>query len=278
MNNLISAVLNGFAVGAGMSVPGISGGTTAIILGVYDRLLSCVSRIFSEPKKTLPFLLAFSFGGAAGLLAAAGLVASALESPLGLPLRFAFLGAVAGGIPLIFRKAQLKELTPAGAAIAAAGAFAALAIALLPQGLFEIRGGGFLSAVMQALGGVLTAAALVLPGISASHIMYVLGIYESAMQSLSAGEFLSLAPFAAGAAAGVFLTARILEKLLAAHERGCYLLILGFMSASLAELLPRGADGVQLAIGAVCALGAFAAVRALCRAGETRAAAKNDAA
>lgn len=264
MDKRISTVLKGFAVGASMSVPGVSGGTMAMILGVYDKLLESVSRVFREPKQRIPFLLMFSLGGAAGVFLAAGLIARALDSAAGVPLRFAFLGAVAGGIPLIFRKAELRTLSVKSALLILAGALSAALMGLLPEGLFELGGGGAAYAAVQLVGGLFVAAALVLPGISASHIMYVLGIYESAANSLARADFLSLAPLAAGVLAGTFLTARLLERLLERHRRGSFLVILGFMTASLCELVPKGADAVQLLIGAVCAAAGFVAVRALC--------------
>ncbi len=261
MKDIVSTIAKGFAVGAGMSIPGISGGTTAMLLGIYDRLVCSVSRMFSEPRERVPFLLWFALGGAAGVFLAAGIVAALLDSPAGLPLKFAFLGAAAGGIPIIFRKADLRRLKPLGALEIALGAGAALGIGLLPEGLFAVGGGGICEVLLQLLAGVLTAAALVLPGISASHIMYVLGIYESAAQRLACGDILPLVPLAVGVALGTFLTARVLERLLTKHNRGCLLVILGFMTASLWELLPRNADGVQTAIGAVCAAVTFLAVR-----------------
>lgn len=265
MDNRLKTVLKGFAVGASMSVPGVSGGTMAMILGVYNELVESVSRVFREPKQRIPFLLLFSLGGAAGVFLAAGLIARALDTAAGVPLRFAFLGAVAGGIPLIFRKAELKRLSVKSVLLILSGALSVALLGLLPEGLFAVGGGGAAYAAVQLVGGLFVAAALVLPGISASHIMYVLGIYESAADSLAGGDFLSLVPLAAGVLVGTFLTARVLERLLARHQRGSFLVILGFMTASLCELVPEGADAVQLLIGAVCAAASFAAVRALCR-------------
>ena len=257
-------VLKGFAVGASMTVPGVSGGSMAMIVGVYDRLITAVSRIFSEPKKNFLFLLKFCAGAAAGIVLLAGAISWALDTPAGLPLRFAFLGAVAGGIPLIFRKAGLKRLDIKSIPPILAGVVVVVLLAQLPEGLFSPSREGLAAAAVQLAGGVLIAAALVLPGISASHMMYMLGIYEPVMDGVSRLDILSLLPLAAGLAVGTFLTARVLEKLLERHSRGCYLVILGFMAGSLRELIPEGADGVQLMLGAACAVIGFAIVKTLC--------------
>ncbi|MFR2782212.1 MAG: undecaprenyl phosphate translocase family protein [Clostridium sp.] len=57
-------LLKGAWVGGTMTVPGVSGGTMAMVLGIYDRLISSVSRVFKEPKQSIPFLLWFALGGA----------------------------------------------------------------------------------------------------------------------------------------------------------------------------------------------------------------------
>jgi len=107
---------------------------------------------------------------------------------------------------------------------------------------------------------VLLAAALVLPGISASHFLLMLGIYDDVMEKLGEFELLALVPLAAGAAVGVFLTAKVLERLLGLHPRGTYLVILGFMLGSLRELLPHGAGAVQTAAGMLCTVVGFVVV------------------
>lgn len=145
-------------------------------------------------------------------------------------------------------------------------------LAQLPEGLFSPSREGLAAVAVQLGGGVIVAAALVLPGISASHMMYMLGIYEPVMNSVSRFDILSLLPLAAGLLIGTFLTARLMEKLLERHSRGCYLVILGFMAGSLRELIPQGADGVQLMLGAACAVIGFAIVKTICDKERTRAA------
>lgn len=264
MKESITAALQGLAIGASMTVPGISGGSMAIILGIYNRLLYSVANIFSQPKKCLPYLIKFSLGAVIGILLIAGLVSFVLDTPAGLPLRFFFLGAVAGGIPLIFRRAELKKLSPPTVLLILAGAAAVFLLGLIPQGMFAPVKDGAAAAVIQFAGGIAVAAALVLPGISASHIMYMLGIYESAADSISRMDILPLIPLGLGIAAGTFLTAKLLGHLIEKHERGCYLVILGFMAGSLYELIPSAELPWQWMTGAVCAAAGFIMVKTIC--------------
>lgn len=260
MKKSIKVVLQGLGVGASMTVPGVSGGTMAVILGIYDKLIEMVSGVFRKPKKALPFLIKFAVGAAVGIFAVSGLIALALDSPAGVPLRFAFAGAVAGGVPLIFKKAELKRLNIRSTLLILAGAVAAIILGQLPEGLFTQQSGAA-GVILGLIGGVIVAAALVLPGISASHMMLMLGIYEPALEHISRFELIPLLPMLIGGLAGTFLTAKLLERLFEKYTQGCYLVILGFMAYSLTELAPVGARGAELAIGLACCVIGFAVIR-----------------
>lgn len=253
-------IISGLGVGAAMTIPGVSGGTAAMLLGVYDRVIRAVSRVFSEPRRNIPLLLCFGVGAAAGALIIARFISFLLTTPAEIPMRFFFLGAVAGGIPLILRQAELRRFTPGAFALMLSGAAAVLLLSALPEGLFSPENSGFGGLLLRFLGGVLLAAALVLPGISASHFLYMLGLYDDVISRLGSFDLLPLLPMAAGVLAGTFLSARVLEALFQRHKSGTYLVILGFMLASLRELLPACQDGIQISSGIICAAVGFAAV------------------
>lgn len=256
----LRVILCGFITGSVMAVPGISGGSAAMIIGVYDDLLRAVSRCFSEPRRNIPLLLRFALGGILGLFLMAGAISWLLTTPAEVPVRFLFLGAVAGGIPAIFRKAGVRRLNASGLALILLGAAAVLLLASLPEGLFTPGERGFADIALQFTGGVLLAAALVLPGISASHFLYMLGIYDAVMERLSTLDLIPLLPLAAGTVLGIFLTARLIESLFQRHQAGTFLVILGFMLASLRELIPQGPEPWQILTGIPCILVGFVPV------------------
>ena len=253
----LRVILCGFITGSVMAVPGISGGSAAMVIGVYDDLLRAVSRCFSEPRRNIPLLLRFALGGILGLFLMAGAISWLLTTPAEVPVRFLFLGAVAGGIPAIFRKAGVRRLNASGLVLILSGAAAVLLLASFPEGLFTPGERGFANMALQFTGGVLLAAALVLPGISASHFLYMLGIYDAVMEKLSTLDLIPLLPLAAGTVLGIFLTARLIETLFQRHQAGTFLVILGFMLASLRELIPRGAEPWQILTGIPCILVGF---------------------
>ena len=248
-----------------MTVPGVSGGTMAMVLGIYDRLISSVSRVFKEPKQSIPFLLWFALGGAGGILLFSRGISLLLSSRWEVPARFFFLGAVGGGIPLIFKEAGIKRFGSGDAVFVGIGILSALLIGLIPEGLFTPGAGGVSDILIQALGGVIIAVALVLPGISASQMLYMLGIYEGIMENIGNLNILPLIPLGIGVVGGIFLTTKVLERLMERYPQPTYLIILGFMFGSLPELFPGIPAGGALVFSALTAAAGFAALYAMSR-------------
>lgn len=256
MNHHIITFLKGLWVGGTMTVPGVSGGSMAILLGIYDQLIRAVNSFWKE-KSNLLFLLVFAGGGGLGMLLFSRALLSLLER-YPLPLGYFFLGAVAGGIPLIFRSARIREFSLDAVLYPALGLLLVLLLARLPSGLFSLgTDSGILGILLQLAGGVLTAAALVLPGISVSQMLLMTGLYQGVMEHISQMRILPLLPLGAGVLLGVLLTARLMERWIERHPKGTYLIILGFLLGSLPELFPGFPQGRELLPCAAMAAAGF---------------------
>lgn len=268
--NTIYTIASGAWIGGTMTVPGVSGGSMAMILGVYDRLIGSVNGIFHKERRreSILFLLKFLLGAVAGLFLFSRLITFLLENEAcAFPTRFFFLGAVVGGAPMIFRAAGVKRVSAAVFLYPIIGIAAALLISLIPSGLFEIGGEGFLSVLLgiliQLVGGLVIAVALVLPGISVSQMLLVLGIYEPLTEAVSSLDFmalLSFIPLVIGTLAGIFLTTGILERAMGRHPMGTYLLIFGFILGSLPELFPGLPAGWEIPLCILTAAAGFCAI------------------
>ena len=99
---------------------------------------------------------------------------------------------------------------------------------------------------------MIIAVGLVLPGISVSQMLYMLGIYEGIIKNISTLNILPLIPLGVGVLGGIFLTTKVLERLMMRHPQPTYLIILGFMFGSLPELFP----GVPLGMDILYSIGA----------------------
>lgn len=251
---LSSALLiaKGAFIGATMSVPGVSGGSMAMMLGIYDRLITSVSRVFSEPKKSIPYLLKLCIGAGAGLALFARLMDFILKT-YPVPASFFFLGAVIGGIPVILKSAEVQRFDYRVFLFPVIGILSVYGISLLPTGLFAVREDWSVGYVLlQLLGGLIIAVALVLPGISTSHMLLMLGLYQTVIQSAKNLDVLSLLPLLLGILIGTFLTGKALDKLFERYRLQTYLAAFGFLLGSLAELFPGMPKSGELLPAVLC--------------------------
>ena len=234
----ILTVLKGLIVGGTMLVPGASGGSMAMILGVYDRLVSSVSSFMKHKRASFAFLALFAAGGLLGMvLFAKPLLALIERYPM--PMRYFFLGAVAGGIPLMFREAKVKRFSWRLPVYILIGIVVVVLIGLIPVGKAQSEmEAGILSFLLLAVAGFIAAVALVLPGISVSYLLLLMGLYDETMRAISTFYLPFLIPLGLGLLAGIVPTAKVLERAMVSHPQPTYLIMLGFMLGSMAELFP----------------------------------------
>lgn len=161
---------------------------------------------------------------------------------------------------MIYREAGVKKLD-LGAVATVIGILGVVLLALIPPGIFTPDGSfGPGALVLQLAGGFIIAVGLVLPGISVSQMLYMLGIYETVIGNISSLNILPLIPLGAGVLGGIFLTTKVLERLMSRHPQPTYLIILGFMFGSLPELFPGIPAGVDLAASLAAGAAGFGAL------------------
>lgn len=239
MKQAFITILKGIWIGGTLTVPGVSGGSMAMILGIYEQLVCSFNGLFTDKrgrKKYFVFLLQFTLGAGAGIVVLSGIVIRLLKW-YSAPMTFFFMGAVMGGIPVFMKDIGRQKMNGNDVICFLSGALIILLIAVLPSGIFAMDyGNGLTGFLLQFTGGILSAAALVLPGISVSHMLYILGIYERIMYNISTFQWIACLPFGTGLVIGVVLSAGMVERFLTKHRRQTYLVILGFVAASVVDL------------------------------------------
>lgn len=242
-NNPLVTALKGMVVGGTMLVPGVSGGSMAIILGIYDRLISSVSSFMKHKRKSFLFLMTFALGGGLGMFFLAKPLMGLIER-YPMPMLYFFLGAVAGSIPLILRQAEVKKFTWAVPGYILLGVLVLFLLSLLPTGAFdtEIKAGA-MSFLLLTAAGLIAAVALVLPGISVSYLLLLMGLYDETMRAIGEFYFPFLIPLGIGLLLGIILTTKILERVMLNYPQPTYLVILGFMIGSMTEVYPGFPQG-----------------------------------
>ncbi len=234
----------GFAMGAADIVPGISGGTVALITGIYDRLLAAisaadmraVSALFSGHFSALwhrfdgGFLLPLFAGIAVAVVTLAGLL-NGLMAHYPLPLWSFFYGLVlVSAVYLIRSEAVAQSL--ARLLLMFIGATMAVVIALAPSTGFVSGNLGFF------LAGSLAICAMILPGISGSFILLLLGMYGPVMRALVTPELVPLMLFITGCVTGLLAFSKLLNYLIQYRRAMTMALLTGFLLGSLTALWP----------------------------------------
>lgn len=249
-------LLKGGLIGASMLLPGVSGGTAAIILGIYDDLLHAVSRFSESKKKHAVFLLEVGIGALIGIFLFARLLLEAVNA-FPMPMMFLFLGAITGSIPALIKKTERKKFKVWDLFFLLIGTAIVFGLSRLPQfgiNFHEMGGFGFF---LLLLAGLLVAVALILPGISASYVLLVLGLYEITLSAIQECNLLFLAPLLIGVLVGVLLTARLLETAMKRFPKISYLMIAGFVAGSMAEVFPGFPSGINILLCGITLLTGF---------------------
>ena len=235
--------VRGLLMGAADIVPGVSGGTMAFITGIYDTLLSSIRSfdlVFLKQIVQLDvagawrhvnggFLLALLLGIATSIFSLAQLVSWILEHhPV--PLWAFFFGLILASALVLLREIQRWSVAVSLALVS--GIAVALAIGLSPV----VHLGGGLVGVFVA--GFVAICAMILPGISGSFILVLLGMYSTVLQAIKSLDLAFILVFVLGAGAGLLCFSRLLHWLLQRFHQATMALLTGFLFGSLTVVWP----------------------------------------
>ena len=250
---MIKEILQGVVIGIANIIPGVSGGTMMVSMGIYDRLIWSINHLFSDWKKALRFLVPIFIGVGLAIVLLARLFEYLLQN-YPVPTNLGFCGLIVGCLPFIFQKVQHKGFTKAMGI-----AFALMFIIVVGMALMDGHTGSaeadvhftFLNMILLFLVGVITAATMVVPGVSGSMMLMLLGYYEpilhlvnqtvSSLVHFDMGTFFgcvaSLIPLGIGFVVGVFGIARLIEYVMKRWETETYWAIIGLITASPVAIL-----------------------------------------
>jgi putative membrane protein len=234
-NDLI-LMLKGFIIGSSMSVPGISGGTMAILLGIYDQLIRSVSNYFKDIKGNTLYLSKALLGSFMGIGSLAFLIQWLLNK-YPMYVSFFFLGAVMGGVPALLKKTQEKTIKISSLMYILLGLMIVITISFIPTGNFSIvSGSGLVHYLMVLVTGIIIALALILPGISTSHMLLVMGMYETLLKAITTMDIVYIGVLGISTVIGVFLITKPIEWTMNTYTKQTYFVITGFVLGSSAEI------------------------------------------
>ncbi len=275
---MIRMILKGVVIGIANIIPGVSGGTMAVSMGIYDKMIHAATHLLSEFKKSMQVLIPIIIGAGIGVVALARIIEIMFEK-VPFQTNLLFIGLIIGGLPAMAKKVKGKTVRlghllsfllffvlVAGLALVGEqeGAAADLSFSLLN--------------VIKLLGvGVVASATMVIPGVSGSMMLMLMGYYNPILteinrfidnlldfniQGLLEG-CLVLVPFGIGVVVGIFAIAKVIEIIFEKFPEHAYWAIIGLIVASpIAILLMNsfGAINITAVLTGIVALAAGVAV------------------
>ncbi len=245
MENII-LIIKGIVIALANIIPGVSGGTLMITLGVYEQIIDIISHPFKNLKNNWKFILFIGIGVVLGVLGFSKLISYCLDKfPLATP--WFFIGLILGGLPLLFRKGKVKENIK----------ISNIVIFLITFGivlLFTFLKSGesivtittdFKGVTLLFLVGMVAASSMIIPGISGSFMLMLLGYYKPIIDTISNltkfnnlwDNLKILIPFGIGVVVGIVLVAKLIEYLLKKFEIKTYFGVIGFVLASIIAII-----------------------------------------
>ncbi|MCI8500997.1 MAG: DUF368 domain-containing protein [Oscillospiraceae bacterium] len=278
--NLIKNFIAGAIIGVANIIPGVSGGTMMVILNVFDKIVGAIGQFTKAIKKNLLYLLPILLGAAAGILAFSKGITFMLDH-YPMITNFFFIGLIVGSVPLVCRSAfqktggkiELKQIRPVSAI-----AFVLMLALLIVVAFFSPEEASvsvsevsvdFPMILKLFFGGILSAVAMIIPGLSGSFIMVLLGVYPlitgavAVLLPFHMDTFLHTVlpiglPMGIGIILGLLLGAKLIDVLIKKFPQETYFGILGLLLGSLFGLYPGFAFDWQGAAAILVLLFGFA--------------------
>ena len=239
-------ILKGVVIGVANAIPGVSGGTMMVSMGIYDDIIYCITHLFKQFKKSVLMLLPYFIGMAVGIVGLAFAI-QYLDKNFPFQTRMVFIGLILGGVPMLFQRVKKQKIGIANGVV-----FLIFFASIIAMQYFGGNGTdvaltiGVLSLIKLFVVGVIASATMVIPGVSGSMMLMIMGYYNPIMKAITDfvkaatggdwGNVLHigaiLVPFGIGVVLGIFAIAKIIEWLLNKAEGLTYSAILGLVISS----------------------------------------------
>ena len=272
--NFIKDILRGIAIGIANIIPGVSGGTMMVSMGIYDKIINCISHFFENIKENIKYLIPIVLGMAIAIVGGSFTI-EYLFNTFPLPTTIFFVGLILGGLPAMINKVRGER--PNILHIVFFLLFFALIIALAllsgTEGSEASTSISFINIIIFFFVGLVAAATMVIPGVSGSMVLLLMGYYNpilseinSFIRALVNGNvsgllhgFAVLFPFGLGVLFGIIAVAKLIEYIFNKFPRYAYYSIIGLISASPFAMILLGSFPSVTVLSIVASVVCFAA-------------------
>lgn len=248
MKEFIVNILRGMVIGIANVIPGVSGGTMMVSMGIYDKLILVLTHFIKRMKEAIALLVPILVGMLLSIAIFAKIFSEFLFPRFPLQTNLFFIGLILGGLPVIYGRVK-------GNTIRIPQIIAFVLFFVMVVGFALVGEGGGSSAdisfsvgnMIKLLGiGIIAAATMVIPGVSGSMIMMILGYYNTIIDTINdfinalkafdiaamLDTFVVLVPFGIGVLVGIVAVAKLIEFMLKKFPLVTYWAIIGLIVAS----------------------------------------------
>lgn len=263
MKDKITLFLKGFVMGIANIIPGISGGTLALTLGIYEKLIDIISHFTKNIKENIKFIILLGSGIVLSILLFSNIISYCLEN-YRFPTILFFIGIIIGGLPLLLKK--VKGTSNISNYII----FSITFMIIMIMTFASVKDNNISLSVINIgtiiglfISGVIAATTMILPGISGSFMLMLFGYYTPIVNAISdlsklnnvLHNLIILGFLGMGILLGIFASAKAIEALLKKYEIKTYYGILGFVVASIISIfitsISNTINAIQIIVGII---------------------------
>ncbi|MEY8268068.1 DUF368 domain-containing protein [Lachnospiraceae bacterium 64-25] len=244
---MIKTILKGVVMGTANIIPGVSGGTMAVSMGIYDKLIHCLTHLFKEFKESIKFLIPVAIGMGIALVGLSFIIEPAFAY-FPLQTNCLFVGLIVGGLPAVIKKVKGKGVKVSY--VIPFLVFFAVVVGMAAIGEQEGAAAdlsfNLWSVIRLFVVGVIASATMVIPGVSGSMMLLLMGYYNPIVASIK--NFVKalvafdvngilqgcgvLVPMGLGIVVGIFAIAKLIEVIFEKFPIQAYWAIIGLIVAS----------------------------------------------
>lgn len=228
-------IFQGMLVGLGKIIPGVSGSIIAISLGIYEESIYTINHFFKDIKKSIKFLFPIGLGILISIIFSSKIISNMLENYF-VPTILFFLGLIIGGIKDVTKETKKKYTF-----VTIISFLIVMFFGLITTSNEISFNNSFYQFIFFFIIGMIDAATMVIPGISGTAVLMMLGCYNTIIKVISnltniqqsIDNFSILLPFFLGMIIGVIITVKLVNYLFSKHYHQTYNAILGFLLATI---------------------------------------------
>lgn len=277
---MVIKILKGAMIGVANIIPGLSGGTIAVIMNIYDKLIDAIDMLFKDPIKSIKSIWQYIVGVILGLLISV-ICISYLLTNFEIETTSLFVGFIIGALPIVINKIKNQKFKKIDIIIFCVMMLLVMVFPILSK--LGLKAVANTNPIIMLLVGIVAAGTMVVPGVSGSMVLITIGYYDEITKlvsetiksaiSFNLNELFSnciiLLPFGIGVLVGIVVIAKLIKILLEKHNRTVYWAILGLVVASpfaiITSLNLAGADFKTIIISIITLLIGYKVANLLCK-------------